>query len=316
MSLTPLIRRYGQFPPLLRALISGGFLVLPVLISAFITFYLRLSLERTIQVQLFIAVVAFVLYAISKRYVELRVESMDQATQKQRDALGQAYALLDDVTARRTTELEAFLSHDVQLSKAADVFRSSIAGLQHIQILIEALYTVFESQFGQTGALLAAIDFEVTFMSMSYRDGKITIYAWQNRDRRAPRSLVLRNTDPDLYSTTVTAQVYKDVRPEMRITEDTGKESYAEVYPGQRDRIKSAVVYPVLSPSNKLLGTTVVHCNKPGFFKNAEAAFWRKLLEIYAKRIAHEKIALDSFGQQHTFEWLAAVKPDDLKPDW
>src|SRR6266540_3022059 len=85
--------------------------------------------------------------------------------------------------------------------------------LIHIQDLIAALYQILQAQFGQAGSLLNEIDFEVTFMTKSYVDGKITIYAYENRDHRSPRSLVLRQNDPDIYAGTVTAEVYRRSRP-------------------------------------------------------------------------------------------------------
>jgi hypothetical protein len=194
------------------------------------------------------------------------------------------------------------------------LFEASLASLSHVQALVEGLYQILQSQFGNAGSLLDEVDFEVTFMTKSYKDEQITIYAYENRDHRSPRSLVLRAKNPAIYDATVTAEVYRQVRPDMLITEDTGKEAYSEVYPGQRERIRSAIVFPVLSDENALLGTIVVHCNKPGLFKRADAKFWRKLLEVYAKRIAYEKLCLDQFCRLDLGRWVCGVKIANVLP--
>ncbi len=174
-----------------------------------------------------------------------------------------------------------------------EVIKLVFGSLDHIQRLVDAFYQVVQTQFGQAGSLLDEIDFEVTFMTRSYVDNEITIYASQNRDHREPRSLLLRSKDKDLYSKTVIAEVYREVRPEMHIIDDTSNGSYHAVYSGQLERIKSSIVYPITSDRSELLGTLVLHCNKKKFFKQADGKFWRKMFEPYAKRIAFEKLKLD-----------------------
>jgi GAF domain-containing protein len=145
-------------------------------------------------------------------------------------------------------------------------------------------------------------------MTKSYADGEVTIMAWRNRDRRAPRSLILREKDPTIYRNTVTAEVYAAQRPEPIIVPSTASSiEYHETYDGQKDRIKSTIVYPVLSDNNVLLGTLVVHCDKDRFFSNDDQLFWRSLLEIYAKRIAHQKLCLDVCYDLNLGDWIAAV---------
>jgi hypothetical protein len=80
----------------------------------------------------------------------------------------------------------------------------------------------------------------------------------------------------------------------MVIVEDTlaPGAGYDEPYPGQTNRIKSSVVYPVLSSRNAVLGTLVVHCDKVRFFRTGEGRYWREVLEIFAARIALERARL------------------------
>jgi len=81
---------------------------------------------------------------------------------------------------------------------------------------------------------------------------------------------------------------------------------YHELYPGQKSRILSSVIYPVSSETNELLGTLVVHCNRIQFFLKEDSKYWSELLEIFSKRIALEKCKLDMlfknlFGKKVSF---------------
>ena len=161
--------------------------------------------------------------------------------------------------------------------------------------IVDKLYYFLESNFSEAEKTFERIDFEVTFMTKSYIDSKITIPAFANREGRSPISLLKRKNDPNIYDNTVTASVYRDERPIMRIIPDTSSpsEDYHQLYDGQINRIKSSIVYPVLDNANALLGTLVVHCNRTNFFKVNEKAFWKEILEIFSTRLAFEKSRLD-----------------------
>lgn len=164
-----------------------------------------------------------------------------------------------------------------------------------IERLIQSAYDALTAQYGQAPRLDERIDFKVTFMTRSYIDDQITIAAWANRDGRKPTSMQHRATEPQTYARTVTADVYRAQRPEMCIIENTAdpQSNYAELYAGQKQRIKSSVVYPVLSSEYGLLGTMVMHCDRPDFFVEGARKFWRDFCEVFAKRIALEKLLLD-----------------------
>jgi GAF domain-containing protein len=155
----------------------------------------------------------------------------------------------------------------------------------------------FEAAFGKGLTSEERIDFEVTFMTKSYRDGHITIPAYANKDGRAPRSMVLRAQHPEIYDSTVTAQIYREAGPTPHIVEDTAIADYNELYSGQKDRIRSSIIFPVLSDKNEVLGTLVMHCDKRGFFLKREQKYWRDMLEIFAKRIALQKARMDVLVQ-------------------
>ena len=75
--------------------------------------------------------------------------------------------------------------------------RSLNESLHNIKLLVEYLYALFESNYGQSEELERRINFEVTFMTKSFIDGNITIPAYANRDKRAPISMAKRQNIPD-----------------------------------------------------------------------------------------------------------------------
>lgn len=166
--------------------------------------------------------------------------------------------------------------------------------------LAKALLGVFESHYSKGELPGERVSFEVSFMTESYRDGGITIAAWANSEGRAPPSLRTRDGNPGRYGETVTARMYEQERPNAIIVSDTSDPStgYAELYGGELERIKSTIVYPVLSPDNAVLGTLVVHCDKTGFFRTEELQFLRSVLEPYAARFALARVQLDGFVKQ------------------
>lgn len=222
LTLTPLLVWYKGLTSFWRSSLFAFFFVLPVITTSLITYYLRTSLEKTLlQVQLVFVVALFFLLVAIRHYVETRLDSLDRASDAQSNALGQGYASLDAIIARRMRQLHAAFPGHAQEAEPKALFEAALASTRHIQDLISALYEVVQSQFGQAGSLLNAIDFEVTFMTRSYADTKITICAYQNRDYRRPRSLLYREKNPDIYDCTVCAEVYRESRPDIHIIEDT-----------------------------------------------------------------------------------------------
>lgn len=175
--------------------------------------------------------------------------------------------------------------------------------LQNIQSAVNKCYEFFYSSFGGNKILIEEIKFEVTYMTLSYIDSKITIPCSCNKEKRTPTSMLMRSKNPDIYQNTVTAEVYKEYnehcKPSFKIIENTVQETsstqqYHFVYDNQKDRIKSSVVLPVLSHKNELLGTLVVHCNSTSFFKEDQRLFWYEILQLFASEIGKNKLLLDA----------------------
>ena len=158
---------------------------------------------------------------------------------------------------------------------------------------VTQLYDTVEAQYGTTNSIADHIEFEVTFMTKSIRDGNITIAAWASRDGRAPKTLAKRATDPTIYSETETAKLYADENRTVRVISSTTDVDYRELYPGQKTRIQSSIIYPVVDDAFTLVGTLVVHCDRTKFFSIADIKTWRELLEPYTKRLALARVAAD-----------------------
>lgn len=159
------------------------------------------------------------------------------------------------------------------------------------------LHDTLETEYGLKASISDHIEFEVTFMTVSLRDGEITIAAWANRDGRAPKSLAAREKDPKVYEGTETFLLYHDENRTPRFIESTDGTAYKELYPGQKRRIKSSVIWPVVDDRFDLLGTLVVHCDRERFFSPDNEKLWRETLEPYTKRLALARAFADRLAE-------------------
>ena len=236
----------------------------------------------------FVFVLAFI-FVIVRGFFRRAYEKLQEMETRQRKSLEIASTAMQRIVAERIRETR------MPINESSDSVHNGVASMECLRDIVKNLYSHLESEFGESELLHGRIEFEVTFMTMSYVDGKITIPAFANRFGRAPVSMRFRSDNVEIYDNTVTAEMFRSDRPEMRIVEDTSKpsEGYRELYAGQLQRIKSSVVYPVLDDRNELLGTLVVHCNRSNFFRCGDGIFWGELLERYAVQLAFEKSRFD-----------------------
>jgi GAF domain-containing protein len=167
------------------------------------------------------------------------------------------------------------------------------APLRLMQNACKDLHDTLEAEYGVGVSVSEHIEFEVTFMTLSIDDGAITVAAWANRDARAPKSLALRKTDRHTYVGTETDKLYQDANRSPRFISSTTLQDYKELYPGQKSRIRSSIIYPVVDDEFSLWGTLVVHCDRENFFRAEADKLWRELLEPYTKRLALARVAAD-----------------------
>ena len=283
-----------------RLLISSLATAIPFYFSAYLSYSLTQTAtlggttELGIHVAVFIVLLTAVVF-ISLYFISIRNELRDE--DQSRIALQlHAYTFVDRLISKSLQTLQFG-------SDLSDAFiHRFVVSLSDLQDIVTSAYNSFEAAYGKSRGSNNRVDFEVTFMTKSYKDFKITIPASANRDGRAPRSMVLRKQNTDIYDCTVTAIIYNEPRPAIHIVEDTqaDKNAYTELYPGQINRIRSSIIYPVLSDTNELLGTLVVHCDKGGFFSKTDEKFWTDVLEIFAKRIAYVKTKMDILAMTYS----------------
>jgi len=291
------IRRVLSWPLSARLFVGALAAAVPFYFSAYLSYSVSavavLETPWRLAVHAVVFVVLITLMIFVARYVIAVYQQLSTQEQARVTARLLAYTHLDRQLAsdaRLVTENNS-LNH-----RFVDRF---VASRDSLQTVVEAAYAAFEAAYGHAARTEERIDFEVTFMTKSYVDGHITIPAYANRDARAPRSLILRPNRSDIYDNTVTATVYRELRPRVHIIEDTSDPStnYQELYPEQKLRIKSSVVFPVLAHTNELLGTLVVHCDRPNFFQRVDEKFWTDVLEIFSKRLALAKLKLDKLTE-------------------
>lgn len=248
---------------------------------------------HTLLIEAVAIFIVFLIYILFTKYVGTVLEEAIKAENFKKSQLTYAYSQMDQLVSLQIKELK-------RQTEAHEDDRKNLYTicLDNINSIIKNAYQFFESHYGESEKMEDRIDFEVTFMTKSYNDKGITIPAFGNRKGRAPVSMKERENHPNRYEGTITALLYSEKRHLICIVPDTSQtqEAYKELYPKQKERIKSSIVQPVLDDENEMLGALVVHCDKRGFFKPQDKKFWGELLDIYAVRIALEKSRLDYYA--------------------
>ena len=264
---------------------------LPFYFAAFLSSSVANAYDAPAKTALFIHFAVFgiliTVIAFLYRLLSFYHNAYKQEVAEEHKALFRAFTLCDRrVIKQHEVIKKSFLDPSTRI-------RDLISNVDRIQEIVDDTYSTFESIYGNQERSGERIDFEVTFMTISYEDKKITIPCSANRSGRKPRSMVLRKDNPNIYDGTETANIYRAKRPNPIIVPDTSDPTYAELYPTQKERIKSSIIYPVLCEDNIVLGTLVVHCDRAGFFTSEKEKFWCDLLEVFSKRISVEKMKLD-----------------------
>lgn len=231
--------------------------------------------------------VAVLLYSLVSQYLEAIRRSDDYRI----EVLQLASRRMDGLVTEQMKLAGSIESHhaDCETCMSASVGRS----VSNMRFIVQQIFILFDTKYSSPVSERERIDFEVTFMTRSYKDEHITVACYANRNDRMPRSMRERGHNREVYDSTVTAQVYRSKNCNTIITEDTSVPEYSELYSGQKDRIRSSIVFPVRSTENALLGTLVVHCDRGRFFRQLDRKYWEDLLELFSKRLVLEKLLLD-----------------------
>lgn len=301
---------YNKLSSFHKIVINSFSIAIPFYVSPYLGVYLgdNLKIDQPLYTLLVggIFIVWFTIIISFSKIFKLYQERIKAQTELEKETLYQAYTICDRILTHRLSFIN---EHRNDSNGYASIL---ITSKREIQEIVDAAYYTFESTYGKAfNDDQERINFEVTFMAKSYSDGNITIPASANKDGRSPISMLLRKDNAKIYDNTITASMFRDENPTIKIIEDTSatNTNYRALYINQLDRIKSSIIFPVLSDSNELLGTLVVHCDYPNFFLNSKKKFWINLLEIFAKRIALEKVKMDLLHGMSKGD--IAIKNDD-----
>ena len=101
--------------------------------------------------------------------------------------LQEAFIAQKAMFAKRQEELQDEIllgrtNQDIQISQAN----------KNIQFAIDCCYSFFEKAYTNSNSMVSDIRFEVTFMTISYKDGGITVPYSCNKEKRQPNSMLSR----------------------------------------------------------------------------------------------------------------------------
>ena len=297
----------GFFRYFIQAIVIFSIFYGGILIKLNLQEFIENNDDYSIIIQAIIIFIVFFIYMLMVRHVDNVLDERDKLENEKKSHLMYAHSQLDNLVSNQISTLK------IQINSYKDIRRHVYdINVTNIKDIIKCVYQFFESAYGESEKMEDRIDFEITFMTKSYKDNGITIPAFGNRKGRAPVSMKERLGNKEKYADTVTAQIYNSQTPKMRIISDTNnqKVDYKEIYPGQKNRIRSSIIFPVLDDENNMLGALVAHCNKKDFFLEHDKIFWEELLDIYAIRIALEKAKLDYYSdetiqKEQGIEWNA-----------
>lgn len=223
--------------------------------------------------------------AFRKRAFQLARENL---TALNRDHLGRCDALVEK-SADEGFEMEA---EEVRAVLICDVSR--------IERIVEKIWGVVNAIHNVSEDETARLNFEVTVFARSIKDDLLTIPAWRNREQRKPPSLLSREAgDERIYDATEAARMIREREVETRVIPDTAARdvNYNSLYDGQKKRIRSSVLHPVVSPAGAILAVIVLHCEKENFFSLEDQRYWHELFSMFSPLVALELEKIAAFNR-------------------
>lgn len=315
-SLNSLIRWYREQNHWAKSLVNG--------VTVFMVLYFGAIVENQVAIlsdgsfwpknlwHAFLILAAVVLVTMVSYAVRAYSTAIESEELRRKETLSYAASLSEQFAIQVANETVTAIQVTIENESA---LKALVTNPDRISAIVDDVYRLFEAKYGESDKLENRIDFEATFITKSYLDDGLTIPAYANRNQRVPRSMRDRERNPSHFDETVAAQLYreKNTVPHLQIISatDDPKYGYMEIYPGQKERIKSSLVHPVLSPQNVLVGVLVVHCNRSSFFREDDRRYWTELLELFAKRLTLEKVKLDALCRSEVAHALG-TKP--LRP--
>lgn len=178
--------------------------------------------------------------------------------------------------------------------------KALICDSERIQKVVSAIWETVDSFHNVSTAETDRLNFEVTVIARSLRTQALTIPAWRNRDRRKPRSLTAQEEGQiDIYDRTEAAKMIASKEPKTRVISDTSARGadYNSLYDGQKTRIRSSVLHPVLSPAGDVLAVVVLHCEREKFFREEDTRYWHELFTLFSPLVALELEKISAYNR-------------------
>lgn len=245
-----------------------------------------------------VAFVAVAIYGFARHLIGTTQEQISERRRRQDSTIANArekVAAVDKDSLVRLANVRSNLN-----LKISEYVEALAIDIDRMEAVIRAIWEVVNSAHNPGSSSLDRLNLEVTLITPSIRDGKLTIAAWANRENRAPKSLQLREKDPEIYDKTKAAELIRDGDVEVLVIPDTSPPEvrYSSLYDGQKRRIKSSVLFPVMSAHSEPLGVIVVHCDEVGVFSLEDKRYWKELLSVFAPALAMclERIRAHNFA--------------------
>lgn len=307
--------RLNALPPSVKAAITSVFAIVAFVIGAI----LENGVQKVsgnqpgdvalgllwILIALIIAAVWGALQYWYRRVLEFHAErvkaqerALADAQERQDRTIVDARERITKLNVQHLALCDAIMEKDIV---SPDEFRSVlICEIDRIAELIIAAWEVVNSHHNVNVTATERINFELTLITPSLRDSELTIASWCNRDNRRPKSLLLRDEgDKHIYQRTEAAKLISNRVTDTIVIEDTSAptENYEALYEGQKARIRSSVLHPILSPKSVHLGVLVLHCDRTGFFRAGDVRYWHELFSVFAPSIALEIERIKAFNK-------------------
>jgi len=242
-------------------------------------------------------VVAFAWGRVHLSYTRF-LDSLKKHLQERESVIADARERVTRLNVEHLARCDAIMEKD---KVSIDELRSAlICELDRINRLITAAWEIVNLKHNVSMAATDRLNFEMTLITPSLRDSELTIASWCNRDNVRPKSLLLREQgNTPIYRRTKAAEMIRKRVVETLVIEDTSAptEDYQPLYEGQKVRIRSSVLHPILSSKSEHLGVLVLHCEQNGFFQKSDGRYWRELFSVFAPAIALELERIKAFNK-------------------
>lgn len=225
------------------------------------------------------------------------IEEFERLKNRRERAIADARERIARISVNELVECDSIVD---RAEVSTEEFRSVlICDVTRIKNLVNALWDVVNAHHNTSVEATERINFEITLIVPSLSDNALTVAAWCNRDNRRPKSLLVQAENRDIFQETEAAKMIRNRTVDSVILEDTSSTqlNYVPLYEGQKARIRSSVLHPILTPKSEHMGVLVLHCEIVQFFKQADQRYWHELFSVFAPSLALELERIKAYNK-------------------